>query len=150
MDELTEGDRQLLSDIQEYGWHVVKVMADGTEPGFSYSIGIYKSLGLPEIVIVGLPSDLAHQLINLIGSDLKKGKSYQSGDYYDDIIENYKCYMLEVEKSRFKEYFGYGTWYYKGDNFPVLQCIYPSKDNIYPWDWPEGERGFQPLLGYLK
>lgn len=148
MEELSEGDKKLIADIEEYGWHVVKVMEDDSGPGFCYSIGLYETFGLPEIIIIGLPPDLAHDLINIIGEDLREGKTYISDKYYSDIIEGHDCYMLEVNRSLYKDYFGYGIWYYEEQQFPALQCIYPSTDNIYPWDWDEEEREHQqPVLG---
>ena len=45
-------DDKVLSDIEEYGWHVVKVMEDNSGPGFCYSIGLFKTFGHPEIMIV--------------------------------------------------------------------------------------------------
>lgn len=149
MEELNEGDKKLLSDIEEVGWHVVKVLEDEKGPGFCYSIGLYKTFGLPEIIIIGLPPDLTHDLINIIGEDLREGNVYKSGNYYSDIIDGYDCFMLEVERSYYKEYLGYGMWYYEEEQFPAIQCIYPDEENEYPWDWSEEDRLYQPILGNL-
>lgn len=57
--------------------------------------------------------------------------------------------MIEVSKKHYKEYVGYGLWYYKDDNFPLLQCIYPTVKGVYPWDknWPADIVDLQPILG---
>lgn len=146
---MDKGDKKLLDDIDEFGWHVLKVLEDDNGPGFCYSVGLFKTFGHPEIIIVGLKLDLAHTLINNIGHDIKNGIKYQSGQFYTDILDNFKCLMIEVSKKHYKEYVGYGLWYYKDDNFPLLQCIYPTVKGVYPWDknWPADIVDLQPILG---
>jgi len=70
---LDEGEKKLVADIEELGWHVLKVLEDDNGPGFVYSVGLFKTFNHPEIIIVGLKLDLAHILINNIGVDIKNG-----------------------------------------------------------------------------
>ena len=37
-----EHDGKLLADVQEYGWHVLQIMADDDRPAFAYSVGLYR------------------------------------------------------------------------------------------------------------
>jgi hypothetical protein len=151
MSELTRVDKKLLSDIEMYGWHTLKVLEDENGPGFCYTVGFYKTFNHPEIVIIGLNPDLAHVLINNIGEDIKNGITYQSGQFYAEIIDNFNCLLLTVNKENYSEYFGYANWYYQNNNFPVLQCIYPTVKGIYPWEdeWPISIQDMQPILGDL-
>ncbi|MBK8110785.1 MAG: DUF4262 domain-containing protein [Saprospiraceae bacterium] len=146
---LDNGDKKLVSDIAQFGSHVLKVMEDDNGPGFAYSVGLFKTFNHPEIIIIGLKPDLAHILINNIGEDIKKGKQYQSALLYTDILDDFKCLMLDVPRESYKKYVGYGLWYYEGDKFPLLQCIYPTVKGIYPWEkeWPEDIIDLQPILG---
>jgi hypothetical protein len=50
--------------IEKSGRAVVAVLPGEGKTGFSYSVGFEESLGHPEIVMIGLPEELAHQLIN--------------------------------------------------------------------------------------
>lgn len=43
MTALTESDKKVLHDIDQFGWHVVKIMEDEDEPGFCFSIGLHKT-----------------------------------------------------------------------------------------------------------
>jgi hypothetical protein len=54
-----------------------------------------------------------------------------------------------VDNIHYKAYLGYAHWFYEGDDFPVLQCIYPTVKGIYPWqdEWPERLKKVQPILG---
>ena len=149
---MTTSDEKLLSDINSHGWHVLKVMADDNEPGFCYSVGLHKTFNHPEILIIGLKLDLAYSLINNIGEDIRAGKTFLSGQFYSDILDNFKCLFLDIDKSYYDEYLGYATWYYTNKNFPVLQCIYPTVKGIFPWDknWPDDIKDLQPILGQIN
>jgi len=147
MDKLAPDEKKLVDDISEYGWHVINVEGDDNKPNFSYSVGLYKTFKAPEVIIIGLPLEVGQEIINLIGDDIAEGKKYKKGKYYHDIIEGYDCFLTEVENKFYKEYFGYAIWYYKGEKFPVLQCIYPDQENSYPWDWSDEDQVFQPVLG---
>lgn len=145
---LSNSDKKLLDDVEKYGWHVVKVVGDETGPGFGYSIGLFKTYGHPEVIVIGLNLDLIHSIINGIGEDLREEKIYQAGRFYSDLIEGYDCYFATVDVKYYHDYVGYARWFYKGNNFQLLQCIYPTKKNVYPWqdDWPEEISNLQPVL----
>ena len=152
MDELSENDKQLVNNIEIYGWHVIKVMEDEIGPGFGYSIGLFKTFGHPEIIIIGLELDLIHLLINNIGEDIRNGKTFQAGQYYPGIIESVNCFFTSVDKKHYAEYVSYAQWYYKDVEFPLLQCVYPIVKTIYPWqsDWPKEIKNQQPILGDIN
>lgn len=149
MNTLSDNDQKLLNDIAEYGWHVVKVMEDEVGPGFGYSVGLYKTYGHPEVIVIGLKLDLIHSIINGIGEDIRSGKIFDTGHYYTGLIEGFDCYFTRVEKKYYDEYVGYAKWYYEGANFPLTQCVYPTIKGIYPWDkeWPKELQTRQPVLG---
>jgi hypothetical protein len=144
-------DEKLLADIEKYGLQVMRVLADEAGPGFSYSIGLFESYKHPEIIIVGLKQELSHILINNMAEEIKNGKRYAPLNFYPDILDDFQCYFITVNCSNYDEYVGQAQRYYKGDDFPLLQCIYPTIKGIYPWqnDWPENIKGLQPILGEL-
>src|SRR2546423_4164811 len=108
MSQLTDQDKKLVSDVEIYGWHVVKVIGDKTGPGFGYSVGLYKSFKHPEILIVGLDLELIHSLINNIGYEIRTGKVFQPNNFYSDIIDGFDCYFTSVENRYYRDYVGYG------------------------------------------
>ena len=144
-----KSDNIITSDINTYGWHVVKVLGDSEGPQFGYSIGFYESFGHSEIIIVGLDLDLIHSLINSMGESVQKGSTYKHGNFYPDLLQGYECYFTDVAKNYYDNYLGRAQVYYQNDHFPVLQCIYPTVKGIYPWDknWPDEIKTLQPLLG---
>ena len=39
-----------------------------------------------------------------------------------------------VDQAWYKYVFGYAIWFYRGIDFPVLQCVWPDKQQHYPWE----------------
>ena len=97
-------DQKLLNDVETYGWHVLKVFGDDTNPGFGYSVGLFKTFGHPEIIIIGLNLDLTHSIINNVGDDIRAGKVYESGKFYSELLEGFDCYFTSVGRLYYQEY----------------------------------------------
>ena len=53
-----------------------------------------------------------------------------------------------VAHRHYPEHFGYARWFYKGDDFPALQCLWPDKQGRFPSDadYSEPLRARQCLL----
>jgi Domain of unknown function (DUF4262) len=147
--EMREGDKKLLSDIDEYGCDVIYVLAEDDLPPFCYSVGIWKSSGAPELIIVGLNEQVSFVLINDYNSRIKNGESFQDGQTSGEFLEGFDCLFRELNKENYEEYLGSNLWLYGGDNFPVLQLIYPDKNGVWPWQSEASEsfKKWQPLLG---
>jgi hypothetical protein len=141
-------DRKLLSDIEEIGWHDIMIPEDDDGPPFTYSIGLFRTFDHPEIIILGLDLDLMHQMINLIGEEIRQDRRFADGESVSGILEGYKVRFLHVVRRHYPEHFGYAHWYYKGDDFPALQCLWPDRQGRFPTDagYPEPLRARQPLL----
>ncbi len=146
-----EIDQEVQENIDKFGLNVRHVLAENDSPPFSYSIGLVKSYNHPEIIIVGLKHQLAQILINNMAADIKKGKVFVPFKYEANILDDFNCYIIEVEKSNYDGYVGGAQRYYNGDEFALLQCIYPTVKGIYPWEdeWPESIKNLQPILGPL-
>lgn len=143
-----DGDRKLLADVQEHGWHVIGVEAGEEGPGFAYSIGMFHTFRHPEIIVFGLAVKVMHPIINTIGEQVRKGCQFEHLDEAGDVVEGYNVCFRTVEKKHYREYLGYARWFYQGDNFPVLQCVWPDKQHRYPWhaDFAENLAARQPVL----
>ena len=131
---MDKSEERALKDIEEFGCHILHVMEEDEYPRFSYSIGIEKSAGQPELIITGLKQDLAHWIINEYNNRIKAGEKFIPGEFYAGFVGNFDVTFKEVEEKHYKEYFGWGRWLYKGNNFKALQLIYPSTSGIWPWE----------------
>ena len=150
--DTTERNNKLQENIDLYGLQVQHVLEDESCPGFSYSIGLFETYKHPEIIMVGLKQQLAHTLINNMAYDIKEGKAFIPFAFASDIIDDFDCYIIKVDKANYDSYVGQAQNYYGGDDFPLIQCIYPTVKGIYPWEdeWPEEIKDLQPILGVIK
>lgn len=135
----TEGEdadeQKVIDDIEQYGWHIVGIEADDEGPGFAYSVGLHHTLGHPEVIVFGLASaDTMAQIINGIGDAVRSGTRFEDWHESDEILEGYSCMFRKVPIEAYPEYLGYAMWFYRPDQFPVLQCVWPDKEGRYPWE----------------
>ncbi len=144
-----DDERRVIEDVQQYGWHIVGVDADQEGPGFAYSIGLYHRLKQPEIIVFGLSNfKTMAQVINSIGEEMKKGTKFEDWKENDQILEGYSCMFRDVDHEFYPEYLGYAGWFYRPDDFPVLQCVWPDRQGRYPWhpEFPATLHARQPVL----
>ena len=141
-------DRKLLADIESHGWHVIRVPSDDDSTGWAFSVGLFHTFRHPEVVIFGLSTELMHDVLNGIGEDVRAGHRYEADVESHDVLEGVHCMFKAVRPRWYPAFMGYGVWLYRGDRFPVMQCVWPDKSQRYPWDdgfrrdWLE----LQPLL----
>lgn len=146
--EEEEQERQALEDIEQYGCHILHVLGEDDLPPFSYSIGIEHSSEAPELIVIGLKHEVAHEIINDYNIRVQKGEAFEDGKFYSDFLEGFEVKMIDVDPKHYKEYLGWGLWLYKGDTFKVLQLVYPDSSGAWPWDESVSDsfKKWQPLL----
>jgi hypothetical protein len=141
-------DKRALDDIERYGCHILTVMEGDGEPCFAYSIGIEKKQDKPDLVILGLKSELAHSIINNYNDRLRNGEIFEEGKYYSDFLGNFDVCFVGVDRKHYDEYFGWGQWLNNGNNFQMLQMVWPTTDGVWPWNIDKSDfyKWSQPIL----
>ena len=141
-------EEQALADIEEYGCHVIHVLEDEEGPPFSYSVGVQKSSGAPEVIVVGLKQPIAHFILNEYNARVRAGETFAAGRRYDGFLEGFEIQLEPVASEHFDEYLGWNKWLYGGNDFEVFQIVYPTTDGVWPWEQGASEwfRLRQPLL----
>jgi hypothetical protein len=143
-----DDERYVIENVQQYGWHVATIEDDPSGPAFAYSIGLYHTLKQPEIIIFGLSGNTAAQIINVIGEEMRQGTTFKDWQENDRILEGHLCMFRHVDEGFYPDYLGFAMWFYRPDDFPVLQCVWPDRHGRYPWH-PEVSTDFfrnQPVL----
>lgn len=135
-DNAPQQDRQrILDDIEQYGCHLVLIEADNYMPAFAYSVGFYHKFGHPEIICFGLTTESMGNLLNNTCELIKKGEKLEINKGYAGFITNHDIQFLAVDKEFYTSYLGYaGSFYNWSFDFPVLQIVWPDKENNFPWD----------------
>jgi hypothetical protein len=136
-----EHDRQLLASVASPGWHVVAVEEDDEGPAFAYSVGLYHNFRHPEVILFGLPVRVMHQIVNRVGEQIKSGETFEHLDESAGVLDGYHVCFRTVERRHYRDYLGYARWFYQGDDFPALQCVWPDSSRRYPWH-PAAGRAF--------
>jgi len=137
------------ADVATYGWIVIKVSANAApDPDFAYSIGLFQSFGHPEVILVGLPLEIAHTIINDVGGAIRAGGRFTAGSVSEQFLEGYNVTFRTVPVYQYGAYLGWGCRYYANEPFPVLQLIFPDRSGRWPWHEAvdPGFRAAQPVL----
>lgn len=146
--KLSPQDEKLLNDIEQYGLGIASISEDESGPTYSFSIGLFDNYEHPEIILLGLPQLRSQEIINNIALKIHDGNKFEPDQCYDGILKGYKCCFKKINKKYYEDYLGWAKWYYDGDNFPAIQCIWPDKNNLYPWDdkFSDSNKWYQPVL----
>ena len=146
---MDSGEQKVLDDVHKFGWHCVKVLGDAQHEQFTYTIGLFHSYGHPELLIYGLPHDVAHAVLSIAAEAAASGKGLDLSVPTNKLLEGYACVFVPVPLAEYAEHFGSARWYYEGDHFSVQQVAWPSKEGLFPWH-PGASAAFrakQPILG---
>jgi hypothetical protein len=137
-----EHDHKILGDIARVGWSVIGIEESEEGPGYAFSVGMFHTLKHPEIVIMGLKPTTAQSLINAIGDAAREGKPVAPAERSEDFA-SFPLAFVEMLPRYYREYIGYARWLYRGSEFPVLQCLWPDKAELFPWQPDYDARFFQ-------
>ena len=149
MDSDDANSNAALANIDRFGCHVLHVQEDATGPCFTYSIGIERTARQPDMVVTGLPAETAHWIINEYNKRVAAGEVFQPNQLYGGFLDGFDVLFQPVLEQHYEDYFGWGRWLYNGNNFRVLQLVWPTTSNQWPWqdDAPAPYLEAQPLLG---
>lgn len=141
-------DIEIITDVKDHGWHLVRVAEEKGSAGWAHSIGFYENFSHPEVVIFGLEADVLVGVVEDIGNDIRSGKRFRTGQSYDGILEGVECVFKPVHRRWFAPFLVDCEWYYAGDSFGALQCIWPDREGRTPWSESFSSEwgGLQPLL----
>ena len=138
---LTDYETQIIENVKEYGCQVISVSdPDEALPSFSYSIGFWETVEQPEVIILGLPSNMGHFAINETLRQCQEGLQLADWQPIEGLFEEYDvtCVARAVDGHHLvPEYFNSAIWY---RNFRTgkpldgaMQLVW-SYDGLLPWD----------------
>ena len=147
-------DKNLFKQLEDIGWHNVHINAEGELPSFSFTIGHFYKFNHPEILVVGLKSEISQQLLNIVAIKIAGAKErIEPYKKYPNMAEGLNLAFIPVSLKHYKEYLGYASWFYGSMKkpYPALQMIWPDKEGLFPWEkgYNKGFLKFQPILGKL-
>lgn len=140
--------QKLLADAEDYGNAVVQVAGDEHGAPYSFTVGAWRRFGVAEVVVIGLPPEMAAMLVNAYVAKAACGERFRAGELYYDFFEDVPVTFERVATKWYPEYFGSAFLLYRTGGFPAMQIIVPASGGRWPWqpDAPEGFREWQPVL----
>jgi hypothetical protein len=146
-----EHESFIVKCIEDPGWSVQLIAAGETaaEPAFAYTIGLFHNYRQPELIVLGLRHELMQSMLDTLGQRIKAGHTFSAHDRVANVIADFDVTLRAVTHPQsFKEHVGYARWFYKGNEFPLFQVVWPDKQARFPAE-PGTTDAFnrqQPLL----
>lgn len=145
---LDDGDLTLLAGVGQRGWHVVQESGDEAEPGYAYTVGLFRRFDHPEVALFGLAQDELRAALDRLGARVAGGERFDTVEVAEGLLERRAVAFRRMAPRHVREYLGYAIWFHGGVRFPALQCIWADPEGRFPWDawFPREARGLQPTL----
>lgn len=139
------------SVVSKLGWVVQAVFPDvrSGAPGYAYTIGLHDR-GERELVVFGLPVEIAHQLLNDVARDCldrrSQGDAVSEGGYEHDRWSG-PMFLLNIQPECAQRYARLACDRSEG-NARYRQLVWADLRGRFPWDvgFDERFKNEQPLL----
>lgn len=130
-------ERHLCQEVQDQGFSTVH------QPGWCYTVGLWKSWQHPELIVFGLPAQRGQVLLQMAARRVAAGQKLEG--VLPDLAEEYALEVQGVDPLHYRDYLPYARWFYRGPHFEAAQLLWPDPDHRLPSD-PR----FQPHLHELQ
>lgn len=131
--------------VEKEGWLVIGVPGEGVEHSLSYTVGLTK-MGLPEILVSGLPVQVAQVILNHLAHLSIFNGRFENGQRVTDVanmpVVILDCVLPAPANMVFQVY---GT----ADSIQIQQMIYPDEQERFPWDEGYHMEPDPPVYGVL-
>lgn len=141
--EHKESFERTLSNIEQYGWDVMVIQGD-PPTRFSYTVGVNDTLGLPELIVVGLTDETGFSALNSAVSAMRDGVDLATGRHRE-MVGEVEVEFRPVAPAWIEHVMYRAHWYYEGKQIPALQMIYPDLEGRFQWEDGFQEYFRQPL-----
>jgi hypothetical protein len=135
-------EQRIVDAVEEHGWFALSVAprtnSDDPEEWFTYTIGLPKSRGWPELICFGLAAQTAHSILTdaIAECDAKKINP-SAGLLLSNTLDGFDALLADGAKIP-DHYFGTATWFadYAATKAPPdrLQLLWPDKNGRFPND----------------
>ena len=140
---LDQEDARIKQVIREHGWAITYVGGECSRPGcdhppgegppFAYTVGLF-GLGHPELLVFGVPPELAYELLNHLGEKVREGSELMPGVEISFDQWHHRIVPEEVPNPG-DIVFDANRFYQRPAevSVPVLQLTYDDGTGRYPW-----------------
>lgn len=141
------------SDIDKHGWSAMHIFSTGDSIPFTYTVGVARTWGAPEVVIVGLAQDQAHGILTSYAHEVRVRRTnvgFAHGEKSDEFLVGFDVMFLDVPKAERGDYFNMARRYYRERGvkaWGTQQLVWPDEEGRWPWDDGFSYGDKQPVIG---
>jgi hypothetical protein len=114
--------------VDTHGWAIRHVLGYSSVAPFSYTVGL-TSRGWDELLITGLPADVADVFIRNAVDEQESRGPFQASDRTDALTESGTVVFIRVEDRS-----GLTAAERMLGDFDALQLVWPDSNDNFPWD----------------
>jgi len=130
-------ERNIAVHVQEHGWNVTALPEEHELPGWVYSIGMWHTLGTPEVSMFGMRVRDMHWWVNKVGA---LGRSLRPGELVHGVLDGHPLAVRPVDESWYLDLFCFAVDFYRRPWFPMVQLVWPDRHGVFPWEPGAGAR----------
>lgn len=112
--------------VQSHGWSVVALPEEHGLPGWAYTVGMWHSLGVPEMCMFGLRVRDMHHWLNEVGERVRAGLVPRPGTMIDDVLDGHLLVVRPVHESWHDDLFVFGQDFHRRSVLPMVQLVWPA------------------------
>lgn len=143
---------RIAADVRTMGWSVVGVLGDKKEPPWAYTIGLWQSYQVPELVVCGVDLESACRWLNDLASRMRDGECLPTETPMYGIYGPPQRIVLREVRDDWMSGLLVQIPLYYGDGMPAEQVVWSDHEGRFP-----GQPGFdrklrnkQPMLWMSK
>jgi hypothetical protein len=132
-------------EILTEGYHLKKVPAEcGCVPPYAYTVGLYQTVRVPELMTFGLPMHISKHVLHSIAAKAVVEEIFlEDGIEVDGILQSFPVKIRKVSKAFVERYTPLIAEYYDNE-VPAFQVLWTDTKGKFP-----GQKGFEThLLDY--
>lgn len=123
--------------IATHGHAVIGITADTKSkrptPGFAYTVGLEETYGHPELIVFGLPYEVAHGVLNDLAARIKQDSlALNDNDSDDRTLRGQRVFFRTVRSELVGKYLRIA--YVLSDSTRAVQVVWPDPFGKFPWE----------------
>jgi hypothetical protein len=134
--------------VTEHGWSVVGIGSEDDVPAWAFTVGLWHTLGSPEVAMFGLRLPDMQRWLNQLGGQIRDGQPLAADERRDGVLDGFPLAIRPVHPSWYPRVFGSAVNFYQRPPLPIVQAIWPDRTGLFPWQDGSGDncRANQPWL----
>ena len=137
---LATTERRLATTVALDGYHVIAI-PPGDATALAYTVGLWRSVGHPELAVAGLEPPVAAQLLHLLAAEVARGARFAPGDRPVGFPPGVAFQFRGIDARTAADCLRLAARFHRPGGFAALQTVWPDLDGRFP-----GEPGCDPQV----